>query len=92
MHEQFVQEARGAFVVLGNHDAAALGRSVTGLNSAALTAIAWTQERLGERQRAFLGGLPLCARHDDVLFVHASAAAPATVQATLRMIAERTSV
>jgi diadenosine tetraphosphatase ApaH/serine/threonine PP2A family protein phosphatase len=68
--------ARGAFVVLGNHDAAALGRSVTGLNSAALTAIAWTQERLGERQRAFLGGLPLCARHDDVLFVHASAAAP----------------
>jgi len=68
--------ARGAFVVLGNHDAAALGRSVKGLNSAALAAIAWTQERLGERQRAFLGALPLSVRHDDVLFVHASAAAP----------------
>lgn len=68
--------ARGAFVVLGNHDAAALGRSVKGLNSAALAAIAWTQERLGERQRAFLAALPLSVRHDDVLFVHASAAAP----------------
>jgi diadenosine tetraphosphatase ApaH/serine/threonine PP2A family protein phosphatase len=68
--------ARGAFVVLGNHDAAALGRSVKGLNSAALAAIAWTQGRLGERQRAFLAGLPLAVRHDDVLFVHASAAAP----------------
>ncbi|HXJ54008.1 MAG TPA: metallophosphoesterase [Burkholderiales bacterium] len=68
--------ARGAFVVLGNHDAAALGRSVKGLNSAAVTAIAWTQKRLGERQRAFLDALPLAVRHDDVLFVHASAAAP----------------
>jgi diadenosine tetraphosphatase ApaH/serine/threonine PP2A family protein phosphatase len=68
--------ARGAFVVLGNHDAAALGRGVKGLNSAALAAIAWTQERLGERQRAFLAALPLSVRHDDVLFVHASAAAP----------------
>jgi len=67
---------RGAFVVLGNHDAAALGRSVKGLNSAAVTAIAWTQKRLGERQRAFLDALPLAVRHDDVLFVHASAAAP----------------
>jgi diadenosine tetraphosphatase ApaH/serine/threonine PP2A family protein phosphatase len=68
--------ARGAFVVLGNHDAAALGRSVKGLNSAAVTAIAWTQKRLGERQRAFLDALPLAVRHDDVLFVHARAAAP----------------
>jgi len=67
---------RGAFVVLGNHDAAALGRSVKGLNSAALAAIAWTQERLGERQRAFLAALPLSVRHEDLLFVHASAAAP----------------
>ena len=68
--------ARGAFVVLGNHDAAALGRSVKGLNSAALAAIAWTQQRLGERQRAFLAALPLSLRHERVLFVHASAAAP----------------
>jgi diadenosine tetraphosphatase ApaH/serine/threonine PP2A family protein phosphatase len=68
--------ARGAFVVLGNHDAAALGRSVKGLNSAALAAIAWTQQRLGERQRAFLAALPLSVRHERVLFVHASAAAP----------------
>jgi len=62
--------------VLGNHDAAALGRSVKGLNSAAMAAIAWTQKRLGARQRAFLDALPLAVRHDDVLFVHASAAAP----------------
>ena len=68
--------ARGAFVVLGNHDAAALGRSVKGLNSAALAAIDWTQECLGERQRAFLAALPLSVRHEGVLLVHASAAAP----------------
>jgi len=68
--------ARGAFVVLGNHDAAALGRSVRGLNSAALESSAWTRERLGERQRAFLAALPLSVRHERVLFVHASAAAP----------------
>ena len=68
--------AEGAVVVLGNHDAAAIGRRTGGLNPNALSAIEWTRERLGERQRAFLASLPLTAREKDVLFVHASAAVP----------------
>jgi len=68
--------AEGAVVVLGNHDAAALGRSVERLNANALTAILWTRDRLGARHRAFLDGLPLKVRDADTLFVHASAAAP----------------
>src|SRR3981189_467969 len=50
--------AAGAVVVLGNHDAAAIGRATPGLNSLAEAAIVWTQRRLGERQRAFIGGGP----------------------------------
>ena len=68
--------ANGAVVVLGNHDAAALGRPDDSLNDNAQAAIAWTQTQLGEKQRAFLGGLPLTVRDDNILFVHASAAAP----------------
>jgi len=68
--------AEGAVVVLGNHDAAALGRPDDTLNRAGKAAIAWTQGQLGERQRAFLTGLPLTVREDNILFVHASAAAP----------------
>lgn len=66
----------GAVVLLGNHDAAAIGVASGGMNPNALAAIAWTQTQLGERQRAFLAGLPLTARLDDILFVHASAASP----------------
>ena len=69
--------AKGAVAVLGNHDAAALGRPDDSLNSSAQAAIAWTRTQLGERQRAFLDGLPLTVSEDNMLFVHASAAAPA---------------
>ncbi|MBA2352233.1 MAG: metallophosphoesterase family protein [Burkholderiales bacterium] len=68
--------AKGAVVVLGNHDAAAMGRPDDTLNAHAQAAIAWTQTQLGDRQRAFLAGLPLTVRDDNLLFVHASAAAP----------------
>jgi diadenosine tetraphosphatase ApaH/serine/threonine PP2A family protein phosphatase len=68
--------AQGAVVVLGNHDAAALGRPDDTLNANARRAIAWTQAQLGAKQRAFLAGLPLVVRDDNILFVHASAAAP----------------
>jgi diadenosine tetraphosphatase ApaH/serine/threonine PP2A family protein phosphatase len=70
------EAARGAIVVLGNHDAAVLGRPDDTLNSHAKVAIAWTQARIGEPQRGFLAGLPLTVRDDNLLFVHASAAAP----------------
>jgi len=66
----------GAVVVLGNHDAAALGRPNDSLNANARAAIAWTQTQLRDKQRAFLAGLPLTVRDGNVLFVHASAAAP----------------
>jgi diadenosine tetraphosphatase ApaH/serine/threonine PP2A family protein phosphatase len=65
----------GAVVVLGNHDAAALGRSAD-LNANAQAAIAWTRARLGAEHLAFLEALPLTVREDQLLFVHASAAAP----------------
>ena len=68
--------ANGAVVVLGNHDAAAIGRPDDTLNDNAQAAIAWTRTQLGEKQRAFLGGLPLTVRDDNILFVHASADAP----------------
>src|ERR1700716_4413557 len=45
--------AQGAVVVLGNHDAAALGRPDDTLNANARRAIAWTQAQLGAKQRAF---------------------------------------
>ena len=63
-------------MVLGNHDAAALGRPVHGMNLQAMTAIAWTRKHLGKRQVDFLETLPLSVREDDRLYVHASAAAP----------------
>jgi diadenosine tetraphosphatase ApaH/serine/threonine PP2A family protein phosphatase len=68
--------ADGAVVVLGNHDAAAAGGPADKMNANARSAIAWTRAQLGERQRAFLEALPLTAKIDNVLFVHASAAAP----------------
>jgi diadenosine tetraphosphatase ApaH/serine/threonine PP2A family protein phosphatase len=68
--------AKGAVVVLGNHDAAAIGRPIDPLTANAETAIAWTQTQLGGRQRAFLSSLPLTVREGNILFVHASAAAP----------------
>jgi len=68
--------ANGAVVVLGNHDAAAMGRADEELNRNAMAAVDWTRAQLGKRQRAFLESLPLIVTDDNLLFVHASAAAP----------------
>src|SRR5204863_8508277 len=57
--------AKGAVVVLGNHDSAALGRPDDSLNDNAQMAIAWTRTQLGERKRPFLGCLRLRVRDDD---------------------------
>jgi diadenosine tetraphosphatase ApaH/serine/threonine PP2A family protein phosphatase len=46
------------------------------MNANARAAIDWTRTQLGERQRAFLEALPLTRKIDNMLFVHASAAAP----------------
>ena len=61
---------------MGNHDAAALGRPNDALTGSALAAVEWTRAQLGPRQRDFLAALPLTVLEDDILYVHASAAAP----------------
>ena len=67
---------RGAVAVLGNHDAAVLGRPIDPMTASAQAAIDWTRTRLTARQRAFLDALPLLVREDDCVFVHASAHGP----------------
>jgi diadenosine tetraphosphatase ApaH/serine/threonine PP2A family protein phosphatase len=47
------------------------------MNPAAEQAIAWTRSRLSPAHLEFLAGLPLVAREENMLFVHASANAPA---------------
>jgi len=68
--------ARGALVVGGNHDAAVVDGRTETMDRTAAAAVEWTRRRISERGRRFLAGLPLVARRDDALFVHASAAYP----------------
>lgn len=67
---------RGAWVVLGNHDAAIVQEARKHMHPDAHLVVEWTRAQLNEPQRAFLGNLPLTAEHNDVLFVHATAALP----------------
>ncbi|BDG10356.1 metallophosphoesterase family protein [Anaeromyxobacter paludicola] len=69
--------ARGAMVVRGNHDQAAIDGLTGSMDPAAAEAIAWTRARLGPAERAFLEGLPLVARQGELALVHASADRPA---------------
>ena len=68
--------ARGAVAVCGNHDEAVAGKASESMNEDAEAAVAWTQGQLGDRQRLFLDSLPLTVQEENILFVHASAAAP----------------
>jgi diadenosine tetraphosphatase ApaH/serine/threonine PP2A family protein phosphatase len=68
--------AQGAVVVRGNHDTAAASGLADTMDKGAEAAIDWTRERLGPDERAFLAGLPLLVRREDMCFVHASADAP----------------
>lgn len=65
----------GAIVLKGNHDEA-VERADPDMNADALAAITWTRGVLLDDHRAFLAGLPLTARLDDLLLVHASARHP----------------
>src|SRR5574340_882845 len=67
---------RGAIVVRGNHDTAAVDGDASEMNRAAAAAVAWTRERLTAGQRAFLAALPLQVREGEAVFVHASPDAP----------------
>lgn len=68
--------ARGAVVVRGNHDAAALGGLWEDMGFVAREAIYWTRDRLGPEELSFLGGLPLIVRQSRSVYVHASADRP----------------
>jgi diadenosine tetraphosphatase ApaH/serine/threonine PP2A family protein phosphatase len=59
--------------VLGNHDAAAIGRlSLGDFNSDAATAARWTEAALTPATRAYLEALPFTIERDAALLVHAS--------------------
>ena len=66
----------GAIAIQGNHDAAAAGEASPNMTEGALRTILWTREQLSAEQRKFLADLPLTARNETILYVHASAAAP----------------
>jgi predicted phosphodiesterase len=68
---------RGAAVIRGNHDEAAIDEEKTqDMNGAAAAAAVWTYRTLSPSRRLFLAGLPLTHREGDVLLVHGSASAP----------------
>lgn len=72
-----IRELAGATTVLGNHDAACLGRlPLDGFNPVARYALRWTMQQLGPEERAFLEGLPERLVLADVTLVHGSLRAP----------------
>ena len=70
-------EKDGAFIVRGNHDAAAASGNAEGMNGYAKAAIAWTHAALDKTRRAFLAGLEMKIEEEDRLYVHSEASAPA---------------
>ncbi|MDP2826442.1 MAG: metallophosphoesterase family protein [Sulfuritalea sp.] len=68
--------AKGALLVRGNHDEAALGGLCENMNFVARDATYWTRAQLGSTERDFLASLPYTARRDELLFVHAGVNAP----------------
>ncbi|WP_338846341.1 metallophosphoesterase family protein [Massilia sp. W12] len=68
--------ARGALVVMGNHDYAAAVEERKQMHAEAREAIDWTRNHLNPEQLDFLRKLPLQIRDSGVLYVHASAYEP----------------
>ncbi|CAN5624615.1 metallophosphoesterase family protein [soil metagenome] len=65
--------ARGAVVVLGNHDAAAIGRiTADDFNSMARAAVVWTADHVDPSTMAWLAGLPERREEGDFTLVHGS--------------------
>lgn len=66
---------QGAIVLKGNHDELALNPPATLVKNEDQGA-GWTHQQLRADQRAFMEGLPLSARWESALLVHASAKDP----------------
>jgi predicted phosphodiesterase len=72
-----IHELAGPACVLGNHDAACLGRvPLEGFNPVARYALRWTMLQLGPEHRAYLESLPEKLVFDEVTLVHGSVRAP----------------
>ncbi len=67
----------GAIAVMGNHDQAVARGALPSMREDARLAVEWTRSQLSAEQLDFLARLPLSARLDNCLFVHANAFAPA---------------
>ncbi|WP_420472950.1 metallophosphoesterase family protein [Noviherbaspirillum sp. ST9] len=67
---------RGAFAVQGNHDVAVTQAASKHMNPQAREVVEWTRAQLNEQQLQFLDKLPLTQEHNNLLFVHATAAEP----------------
>ncbi len=64
-------------ILLGNHEAAAVGRlDLSIFNDAARRAAEWTATQLDDEAKTFLLQLPLIAEDEDMLFVHADPVSP----------------
>ncbi len=64
-------------VVLGNHDAGAVGRTdIRFFNSAARQAVEWSSQVLDDASASFLSALPYVARTDCFTLVHATLGTP----------------
>ena len=68
--------ARGAWVVLGNHDDAAINPPIGDADRADLAGAEWTHSKLSREQLDFLSRLPLSIREGNMMLVHASARQP----------------
>ena len=72
-----IREYAGPACVLGNHDAACLGRiPLDGFNPVARYALRWTMLQLGPEHRAYLESLPEQFILHEVTLVHGSLRAP----------------
>jgi diadenosine tetraphosphatase ApaH/serine/threonine PP2A family protein phosphatase len=68
--------ARGAWIVRGNHDDAAIAPPVGDAHRADFAGAEWTHSKLSPAQVRFLHGLPLTLQQGNMLLVHASARQP----------------
>ena len=73
-----IVRALGCKCVLGNHDAAAVGKMDLSLfNSVARVAAVWTEKQLSPEGRQYLQALPLVERVESFTVVHSSLPDPA---------------